>query len=346
MKPLFHPQLVNDPFGDPALYVEFLFERRALLFDLGDIYRLAPRKVLRLSDIFVSHTHMDHFIGFDHLLRICLGRDMTVHMFGPGRFIEQVEHKIGGYTWNLLGNYSNDFTIVASELHENGNLVTACFRCRSGFSRESLPIAQCRDGILLDEAQFRVRAVPLDHRVPSLAFSLEEKLHVNVWKNRLDAMHLPCGPWINELKAAILREAPDDMSFRVWWKDKGGVHEQHYPLGELRDAILSIVPGQKIAYIVDAVYNDENAQRIVALARDADLLFIETCFLDSEAKRAAQKYHLTARQAGELARRAGVKRAIPFHFSARHTNRGQELQMEMLTEFRAAARTGTSRTTL
>ena len=37
MRPLFHPKLVNDPFGDPALYVDCLFEKRALMFDLGDI---------------------------------------------------------------------------------------------------------------------------------------------------------------------------------------------------------------------------------------------------------------------------------------------------------------------
>ena len=37
MRPMLHPTLVNGRTGDPALYIETLFEKRAILFDLGDI---------------------------------------------------------------------------------------------------------------------------------------------------------------------------------------------------------------------------------------------------------------------------------------------------------------------
>ena len=93
------------------------FRTDALLFDIGDISRLPTRKLLRISDVFVSHTHMDHFAGFDHLLRVCLGRDTGVRMYGPPDFIEQVGHKLHAYTWNLVENYAADFTVLVHELH-------------------------------------------------------------------------------------------------------------------------------------------------------------------------------------------------------------------------------------
>ena len=37
MKANFSPKLINDPLGDPGMMVEFLYERRALQFDLGDL---------------------------------------------------------------------------------------------------------------------------------------------------------------------------------------------------------------------------------------------------------------------------------------------------------------------
>ncbi len=80
---LLHPHLLNQPFGDPALYVELKGERSALLFDLGDITTLRAGKILKISRVFVSHMHMDHFIGFDHLLRLFLARDATLRVYGP-----------------------------------------------------------------------------------------------------------------------------------------------------------------------------------------------------------------------------------------------------------------------
>jgi len=336
MRPLFHPALVNGPFGDPGLYIECLFEKRALLFDLGDVRALAPRKLLRVSDVFVSHMHMDHFFGFDWLLRICLGRERMMRLYGPPQFLARLEAKLSAYTWNLVARYGTDFTLVATE-YDGSAARRARFRCQAAFRREQEEELAADDGVLLDEPAFRVRCALLDHDTPCLGFVLEEKQHVNIWKDRLEALGLPTGQWLRELKRAVLAGRPDSMPFRAWWKAEGIVHEKMIPLGELRRSILKTVPGQKIAYVTDVAYSETNAARIAALAESADLLFIESPFLDADAGQAARKFHLTARQAGFIARRAGVKVAIPFHFSPRYSEREQELRAEIAAAFAAAA---------
>jgi ribonuclease Z len=105
----------------------------------------------------------------------------------------------------------------------------------------------------------------------------------------------------------------------IRWKEKtGDSFEKHYTLGTLKDAIVKVTPGKKMTYIADAVYSAENARKILELAQGSDIMFIEAPFLEKDAETALRKYHLTAYQAGNLARKAGVKNVSLFHFSPKY----------------------------
>jgi ribonuclease Z len=333
MKPLFHPELVNGTWGDPALYIECLFERRALMFDLGDLHDLPPRKILRLSHVFVSHTHMDHFMGFDQLLRVCLGRERKLCIYGPAHIIDQVESKLAGYTWNLVENYAANFTIEVREYHPDHTLRRAQFCCRQRFARETLPTINVSDGKILEEPAFCIYATHFDHKIPTLGFALQESQHINIWKNRLEEMHLPTGPWLKELKDAIQQGAEDSEPFRAWWRTKEGEQERMFTIGELKSNILRIVPGQKIAYATDLIYHQANQQRVAWLAQGADMFYIEATFLHEDADHAADTYHLTARQAGIMAREAQVKNLRTFHYSPRYGDNAQQFEEEASRAF-------------
>ncbi len=329
MRHTFNPQLVNPPFGDPGLYVDFNFEQRALLIDLGDLAELPPRKLLRVTDAFVSHTHVDHFCGFDRLLRVCLGRHQGVRLFGPPGFAAQVGHKLAAYTWNLVQNYENDFVVEAWEYDPGGSMSGMRYRGHARFAGEALTEREARDGVLVDEPGFRVRAAALEHRTISLGYALEEKAHLHVMKDKLEKLALPSGPWLTELKRRVAQGAADDTPLTIAWRDRSGPHERVGRVGELAREVLTTGRGEKIVYVTDVVYSPANVERIARLAADADRLFIECVFLDEDAEHAARKYHLTARQAGEIAGRAGAASVIPFHFSPRYMGREAELRAEL-----------------
>lgn len=335
MRPIFNAELVNRTFGDPGVYVDLKFERRALLFDIGDITVLPTRKLLRITDVFVSHTHMDHFSGFDHLLRVCLGRDTGVRMYGPARFIEQLGHKLHAYTWNLVENYETDFVILAHEVTEDGRLRRARFRSKQRFECEPLDETLVGDGVLLEEEQFKVRTEMLDHHgITSLAFAFEEGTHINVWKNRLDELGLPTGPWLTELKRKVRENAPPNTPVRVYWRTRDGSREETFELDELMSKVLEFVPGQRVCYVTDVAGHERNTAALVAFLRDADLAFIEAVFLEVDSDHAERKAHLTARHAGSIARAANVRLAVPFHFSPRYLGREEELRKEFESSWR------------
>ena len=329
MKPLLHSSLINGPFDDPGLYVDIMWDRRALLFDAGDVSRLNASQLLKVSDVFVSHTHMDHFIGFDNLLRTVLNREKTIRIFGPPGITDCVEGKLRGYTWNL----TKDYLLVLHITEVNaGILKRTVFHANDGFRRRDLSNIPF-SGIILEEDMFTVSCSPLDHKIASLAFALKERFHINIDRDKLDHLNLPVGPWLRRFKQALWEGAPDDASIEITGSDAAECSKT-FTLGELRDKIATITEGQKLSYIVDAVYNRDNEEKIVELARDSDIMYCEAAFLDKDREVASERFHLTARQAGDLAQKAGVKELVIFHFSPRYRDNPDELYKEAMQAFR------------
>jgi ribonuclease Z len=109
--------------------------------------------------------------------------------------------------------------------------------------------------------------------------------------------------------------------------------EREFRLGEVRDRFVTITRGQKLVYVVDVRYDENNEAKIVELARGADVFYCEAPYLERDADKAQERYHLTARQAGIMARKAGVRQLVVFHFSPRYTGQGNEIVQEAMEAF-------------
>lgn len=333
MTPLFQCRLLNSPFGDPALYVRLAGERRALLFDAGDISRTHPGTLVKVSDVFVSHTHIDHFVGFDHLLRLNLARTRTLRVYGPPGIIDNVAGKLRGYTWNLV----SDYPFVVEVIEIDGTVLRRCaFHCREGFRPEGVQHDAC-SGALLQEPHFSVSVQRLDHRIDSLAYCLQERFHINIDPVRLQALGLEPGPWLRELKDAIWQGRSDDTELTVAPSPGCTAQPRQVRLGTVREQIATITRGQKIVYVTDCAGSAANMERICSFARGADVLYCEAAFLDRDADRARERDHLTAAQAGRIAGTSGAGVLRVFHFSPRYEGCAQELFDEAAAAFKDSA---------
>ncbi|MFO7972077.1 MAG: ribonuclease Z [Desulfobacterales bacterium] len=331
MRPSFLPRLVNGPFDDPGLFIPFLLVKRAIIFDLGDIHSLSARDILKISHIFISHTHMDHFIGFDRLLRLFLGREQQLFLYGPGGFLKNVEGKLAGYSWDLVKHYSNLFVLNVTEVH-TGHMTTRNYICQNRFMPAQEDIRQPFDGFLLKEPALSVSSEVLDHSIPCLGFTIEERFHINIIKENVAALGFEIGPWLNEFKQALYNNIDPDSEFEVTYGRRGS-YKKRFILGDLAKQIALITPGQKVSYIVDAAYSKSNEAKIIKLVKNADHLFIEAAFLEKDRDIAERKCHLTAWQAGKIAGKAGVKQVTPFHFSPRYKGLEQLLEKETMDSY-------------
>lgn len=321
MKPTFIHRLINGPFEDPCLFIRIIREKRAFLFDIGSIDRLKSGDLQKITDVFVTHTHIDHFIGFDTLLRALLRREKPLRIYGPSNITECIEGKLKGYTWNLIKEYPLKIEVFCIK---GDKIITSSFYAENYFEKKKGSVYNF-DGLVLQEPLFRVRATQLDHQIPCLAFSLEEEFHININKAALTERGLPVGPWLSELKKAIREQKSGDTEFTV--------NDRRYQLEELRD-ITKITTGQKVSYVTDVSLSNENVRRIVELVRDSDTLYCEAYFLEKDRDRALERFHLTAKTAGRIAREGKVGNLVVMHFSPKYRRQSETPENEALREFK------------
>jgi ribonuclease BN (tRNA processing enzyme) len=312
--------LVNGLFGDPTLHVRFRHHRRSLLFDIGETTRLQARIAHQISDLFVTHAHVDHIAGFLWLLRSRIGIPEPCRVFGPPGIGDRIAGMLSAIEWDRVGERAPIFEV--SEVRAD--------RIESWSLRAGDPAREargCRDSaILLDEPGFRVRATTLDHAgIPVLAFALEESVHLNVRKERLEELAVEPGPWLETLKHLVHRGEQDrtvDLPNRT-----------SQTVRNLAEHLLLERPGERVVYATDFGDTPANRDAVVELARGAHTLFCEAGFADKDADQATATGHLTARACAEIAAAADVGQLIPFHLSRRYEREPEHVLAEVAETF-------------
>ncbi|MFJ9408125.1 ribonuclease Z [Streptomyces sp. NPDC101393] len=160
--------------------------------------------------------------------------------------------------------------------------------------RETVRLTQrpvAADGELDRSASYVLTACKLSHPVESYGYRLVEPDARRMLPDRL-AAHGIAGPDVGRLLRA----------------------------GELNgvslDEVSEVRPGQRFAFVMDT----RLCAGVHTLAEGADMLVIESTFLDEDAQLAADHGHLTAGQAGQVSVRGGVRHLVLTHFSQRYSD--------------------------
>ncbi|MCX5283242.1 MULTISPECIES: ribonuclease Z [unclassified Streptomyces] len=151
------------------------------------------------------------------------------------------------------------------------------------------PVAD--DGVLATTPAYTLEARRLSHPVESFGYRLVEPDGRRMLPERL-AEHGIKGP------------------------DVGVLHREGTLRGVSLDDVSEVRRGQRFAFVMDT----RLCEGVDALAEDCDLLVIESTFLDGDHQLASDHGHLTAGQAGRVAKQAGVRHLVLTHFSQRYSD--------------------------
>ena len=220
----------------------------------------------KISHIFISHLHGDHYFGLVGLLNTfgLLSHKQELHVYGPAPLQQIIEMQM---------NVAE--TILPYPLYFH---------------------TLTEQGVLVDNDRIRISCFPTSHRIECYGFLFEEK----------------------EGKRKLLIDKVRKLNIPVsFYSSLQSGLDYITPRGQVikNDAVTSAAErGKKYAFCADTRY-DEN---IIPFIYGADMIYHETTYLDNMRDKALERFHTTTRQAGEIARKAMVKKLLIGHFSSKY----------------------------
>jgi ribonuclease Z len=310
-------RLVNGSTGDPVLFIDYPGKDDAFLFDAGEIGGLDMKRLGDLEAVFITHHHIDHFVGFDRIVRANLDRDKTLHVFGPEGTIAKVYDRIKSYEFMYF-----PFQQIVVDVHEilPGTERSARLECKRRFPRPEVAEKDWSGPIIYENADLVVEAAPTDHTVAGLAYALVEKGGYHPDPAKLADGVLKAGPWVSQALTLLRADASPDTVLEI----EGG----RFRLGVLTEQYFSTSRGARVAYVTDTAWSDAVKPGLLRLANRAYRLYCDSYYSVAQASRAAQFRHMTATYAAELARQAKVEQLILMHFAPRYEGRYETLVEE------------------
>ena len=305
----FELQAAGGPFHDPALLVSPKNLRHSILFDCGTLHSLKTRDLLRVRWLFLSHLHIDHVIGFDHLLRVRLFSEQPLHIFGPPGTAQAIGHRLQGYAWNLTSG--SPFVIQAHDLGDSDVVDTVVFRCHHRFQPEEpqeTPCSTAGEGKLELSSGLSVQWHSVEHGVPCYCYRLERHFPPTFSPKTCRSLGLIPGPWVRNLTEGR------ELSMEV----QGQERNQEW----LRRELLTYSEPDTLGFLTDTRLTLDLTSKLKLFFSRVQMLVCECAYLTEDAKLAEQNLHMTTGQVAELATKSEAEHLRLFHLSRRYQEFG------------------------
>ncbi|WP_442264839.1 peptidase [Tenacibaculum sp. ZS6-P6] len=288
------------------------------LCDCGEASLLTVKEIQNIKAVFISHTHIDHFINFDAIIRHQIGTELHVIILGPKGIAAQVQSKLKGYTWNLINQ--NSITYEVRELISANYYIV--YELKPPIW-ELKKVKEVTNKQVFEDKEFSVSCVLLDHKIPTVAYKFQEKekIKINIKKSDFKP-----GKWVKELKEAF--ENNDKRREII-------IAESSYTAEDLF-YLLEVQLGDSLGIIMDHAPSEKNHQKIQEHFKDCETVYIESFYLNEDKELAIKNFHSYAAKSGEIAKKARIKNPIPVHFSRKYKSAQiEQLQQEFYNAFKS-----------